>query len=178
MIRRVFISANIFSALISPRTTDCPINTSGSPDPSWWFSNSSHVSQLLRKDWADWRKQLCENSFNYRILCSEVYWQFSMSFAFQLSSGQWSRWTENRMSAFGEFQQHYVRNVIPSSLWTILFTRRPLLFRTWTNKWSLSNTKFLRKYFDDSGICQTFFFTAFPVTRDVLEHWHEENSSC
>ena len=29
------------SSLISPRTIDWPIKISGSPDPSWWFSNYS-----------------------------------------------------------------------------------------------------------------------------------------
>ena len=46
-----------------------------------------------------------------------------MSFAFERTPGQWSRCTENRMSAFCEFQQHFVRDMIPSNLWTILFTR-------------------------------------------------------
>ena len=31
---------------------------------------------------------------------------------------------------------------------------------------------------DNSGICQTFIFVAFSVTRDVIEHRHEYNSSC
>ena len=71
-----------------------------------------------------------KQSFNCWIICSEVYWQFSMSFAFENTPGQRSRCAENEMSAFCEFQQHFVRNMIPSSLWTILFLRLPLLFRT------------------------------------------------
>ena len=43
-----------------------------------------------------------------------------MSFAFQLTPGQWSRCTEDRMSAFCEFQQHFFRNMVPGSLWTVL----------------------------------------------------------
>ena len=53
----------------------------------------------------------------------------------------------------------------------------PLLFRTWTNKWPLSDTKFSCKYFHDSGICQAFIFVAFSVTRDVIEHWHKQKAS-
>ena len=113
-----------------------------------------------------------KNCFNCWVICSEVYRQFSMSLTFENTPGQWSRCTESRMSAFCEFQQHFVRDMIPSSLWAIL-CRVPLLFRTWSNKWPLSNTNFSRKYFDDSGICQTFFFVAFSVTGDVIEHWHE-----
>ena len=32
------------SALISPRTIDCPNNITGSTDISWWLSNSSHLA--------------------------------------------------------------------------------------------------------------------------------------
>ena len=53
-----------------------------------------------------------------------------MSFAFERTPGQWTRCTENRMSAFCEFHQHFVRDMIPNSLWIILFPRIPLLFRT------------------------------------------------
>ena len=48
-----------------------------------------------------------------------MYRQFSMSFAFENTPGQWSRCTESRMSAFCEFQQHIFRDMIPSSLWTM-----------------------------------------------------------
>ena len=52
-----------------------------------------------------------------------VYLQFSMSFAFELTSGQWSRGTENRTSPFGEFFEHLLLDVVPDSLWTVLFAR-------------------------------------------------------
>ena len=42
-----------------------------------------------------------------------MYRQFSVSFAFENTSGQWSRCTESRMSAFCEFQQHFFRDIIP-----------------------------------------------------------------
>ena len=93
---------------------------------------------------------------------------FSMSFALELTPGQWSRGTEGRMSASCKFQQHLLCNVVLGSLWTVL-GRIPLFLRTWSNKWPLSNTKFSRKYFHDSGICQTFTFVAFSVTRRC--HW-------
>ena len=69
------------------------------------------------------RNNYAKNCFNCWIICSEV-----------KTPGQWSRCTENRMSAFCEFLQHFVRDMIPSSWRTILFSRIPLLFRTWTNK--------------------------------------------
>ena len=93
---------------------------------------------------------------------------FPCPFALENTSGQWSRCTESRTSAFCEFQQHFFRDIVPDSLWTVLFDGVPLLFGTRTNEWPLSNTKFLRKYFDDSGICQAFIFVVFSVTRC---HW-------
>ena len=167
------VSLNPSFCFISPRTIDWPIKTSGSPDPSWWVSNSSQKSRHCSVDTEliD-RKDNAKNCVNCEIICSEVYRQFSMSFALELTPGQWSRCTENRMSAFCEFQEHFFRDMIPGSLWTVL-GRIPFLLRTWTNKWPLSNTKTSRKYFHDSGICQAFIFVAFSVTRDVIEHWHK-----
>ena len=43
-----------------------------------------------------------------------------MSFAFELTSGQWSRSTENWTSALSEFQQHLFCNFVPDPLWTVL----------------------------------------------------------
>ena len=60
---------------------------------------------------------------------SKVNRQFSMSFAFELTSGQWGRRTENRTSAFCEFQQHLFRDMFPNPLRTVIFQRRPLLLR-------------------------------------------------
>ena len=44
-----------------------------------------------------------------------MYRQFAMPFAFELTPGQWSRCTENRTSAFCEFQQHLFRHFVPFS---------------------------------------------------------------
>ena len=50
------------------------------------------------------RKNNAINCITCILISTEVYRHFPFSFAFQLSSGQWSRWTENRMSTFCEFQ--------------------------------------------------------------------------
>ena len=42
-----------------------------------------------------------------------------MSFAFELTSGQWSRSTKNWTSALSEFQQHPFCNFVPNSLRTV-----------------------------------------------------------
>ena len=134
--------------------------------------------RLLRKDWADWQRQLCEKYSQLFLDLQQKYQQFSVSFAFELTAGQWSRCTENWASAFSEFQQHLFRDMIPNSLWTILFHRISLLLGTWTNKWPLSYTKLLCKYGDDFSICQAFFFIAFDVTGNAIDHRHQWNSSC
>ena len=59
---------------------------------------------------------------NCFLICSKMYRQFSVSFAFEITPGQWSCCTENWTPTFCEFQQHFVRNMIPSSLWAILFS--------------------------------------------------------
>ena len=61
-----------------------------------------------------------------------MYRQFSVSFALENTPGQQSRCTESGMSAFCEFQQHLVCDMIPSSLWTVV-CRIPLLYKTWSN---------------------------------------------
>ena len=104
--------------------------------------------------------------------------QFSMSFAFEVTSGQWCCSTKNWTCAFGEFQQHLFRDVLPNSLETVLFHRIPLLFGTRTNEWPLSSSKFsgIPRY--ESSVCQTFFFIVFRSTRNVVKHCHEYTSSC
>ena len=50
-----------------------------------------------------------------------------MSFAFESTSGHWSRSTENWTSALSEFQQHPFCSFVPNSLWTVFFHRMPFL---------------------------------------------------
>ena len=50
------------------------------------------------------------------------------------TSGQWSRSTENWTSTLREFHQHVLRDIVPDSLWTVLFDGVPLFLRTGTNE--------------------------------------------
>ena len=61
--------------------------------------------RLLRKDWADFLKQLCE-SLNCFLVGSKMNRQFSVSFASEFTSRQRCRSTENRTSTLSEFQEH------------------------------------------------------------------------
>ena len=99
--------------------------------------------------------------------------QFTLSFALELTSGQWSRSTENRTYALSKFQQHLVRDMIPNSLWTVLFQRIPFLFGTRANERPLSFSKSscIQRY--ESSVCQTFLFIVSCSTGNVVEHRHE-----
>ena len=87
------------------------------------------------------RNNYAKNRFNRFQIGTIVYRQFSMTFALELTSGQWTCSTENWMSAFCEFQQHFLRHCGPFTLWTICTDRIPLLFWTRTKKWPLSYSK-------------------------------------
>ena len=78
------------------------------------------------------RNNYAKNSVNRFLVGCIVYRQFTMSFAFELTSGQWGRSTENWTSAFSEFNQHLFRQIVTDSLSTVLFHRVPLLFGTRT----------------------------------------------
>ena len=133
---------------------------------------------LLRKDWAGWletiMRQKCLNRF---LVGCKVYRQFTMSFAFELTSGQWGRSTENWTSALSEFQ-HPFCNFVPDSLWTVFFYRVPLFLRTKTNEWpvSFSKSSCIQRY--NSSACQTFLFIVFRSPWDDVEHRHADDPSC
>ena len=76
-----------------------------------------HTSpRLLRKDWADLQKRLCEkNSQSDPSRLQSVLKVFRV-FAFELTSGQWTCSTENRTITFCEFQHHPFRYIVPVSL--------------------------------------------------------------
>ena len=59
------------------------------------------------------------NSFNRFLVGTIVDRQFSTAFAFELTSGQWTRGSEDWMSAFADFYQHQLSDFVPFSLWTV-----------------------------------------------------------
>ena len=135
--------------------------------------------RLLRKDWTDLQKQLCEKIVS--IVAWSAQWCIDrfpcpLLLSLPLDNGVVARKIGHPLSANSTSILSAIWS--PNSLWAILFHRIPFLFGAWTNKWPLSNTKLLCKYGDDFGICHTFFFIAFTVTGNVVEHRHKENSSC
>ena len=67
-----------------------------------------------------------------------VYRQFSMTFAFESTSGQWTRASEIWTSAHCDLQQHPFRHIVPFSLWTMITDTIRLFLRTRTNEWVTS----------------------------------------
>ena len=50
-----------------------------------------------------------------------------MLFASEFTPGQWSCCTENWIFILSEFHQHLFRDMVPNSLWAVLFHRIPFL---------------------------------------------------
>ena len=134
--------------------------------------------RLLRKDWAHLQKQFAPNRLNRFQIGCKVYWQFSMSFAFDSTTGQWARSTENWTSSIGEFNTIFSARVYQTPCGVSSSDRVPLLLSIWTNEWPLSNTKLLCKCRDDLSVCQTFFFVIILLTRSVVERRNKEKSCC
>ena len=69
---------------------------------------------LLRRHWADWRKQLYEESLRRFRRCHwHMFWQFSFSFALQISSFKSTGSTKNGMSALTEINHHETSDIVP-----------------------------------------------------------------
>ena len=97
------------------------------------FKNFTHFCDCSVKTGPIYRSKCAKNSCNLFQVGTIVYRQFSTTFAFQHSSGQWARGSEDWMSAFCECHHHPFRHFVPDSLWTVFTDRVPLLFRTRTN---------------------------------------------
>ena len=130
----IFVRGQETSALASPRTIDCPTRYHRLPRSILMvfkiLAYGCHCS--VDTELID-RKNNAINCINCILICGEMKRQLSSSFTFQLTPGQWCRCTEDKMSAFCEFQQHFFRNMVPGSLWTVL-GRIPLFLGTWSNK--------------------------------------------
>ena len=74
------------------------------------------------------RNNCAKNSCNRFLVGTIVDRQFSTTFALEHSSGQWTRGTENWVSAFSKFYHHQLRDSVPFSLLSAIMSRIPLLF--------------------------------------------------
>ena len=67
-----------------------------------------------------------KNSCNRFLVGTMVDRQFSIAFAFELTSGQWTRGSKDWVFAFCECQRHHFCHFVPFTLWTIFTDRVPL----------------------------------------------------
>ena len=73
-----------------------------------------------------YRNNCAKNSFNRSRAGTIVHRQFPTTFAFEHSSGQWTRGSEDWVFAFCKCQHHLLYNSVPFSLWTVFTDRVPL----------------------------------------------------
>ena len=112
----------------------------------------------------------------FQIGCM-VYRQFSMSFAFKSTCGQWCRCTENWRKT-GHPLSTNSNNILSSILSQISCGLSSLIeYHFFSEPGSMndhgpfSKSSCIQRY--DFSICQTFFFIVFSSTRNVVEHRHE-----
>ena len=103
------------------------------------------------------RHNCAKNSFNRSLVSAKVYWLFSTSCAFERSSWQWARNTENWVSALCKFDHHQFSDSIPFSSWSVNVSRIPLLSWSRSDEWPVS-----------CGISNTFRFTVIKSPYDVI----------
>ena len=77
-------------------------------------------------------------SFNRSLVSAKVYWQFSTAFALELTSRQWTRSTENWVSAFCKSDHHRFSDSVPFSSWSLFISRRPLFLWHESEEWPTS----------------------------------------
>ena len=114
------------------------------------------------------RNNCAKNSFNRITIGTEVYWQFHTSFALERSSWQWTRSTENWVSAFCN----------PFSLWFVFVSRIPFLLWSRSEEWPLSWWKSSRTNWNEVSVQFTFLFIVWRSPWDVVEHRHGDDPSC
>ena len=93
--------------------------------------------RLLRRDWADLQKKLGEKQFQSpqsRRNCASTIFHHLCFY----SSGQWTRGSEDWVSAFCECQHHFLSDFVPFSLWAVFTDRIPVLLWSRPEEWSLS----------------------------------------
>ena len=77
-----------------------------------------------------YKSNCAKNSFNRFPVGTIVDRQYSTAFAFEQTSGQWTRDTEDWVSAFCKNYRHLFRNRVPVSLWFVFVSRIPCILRS------------------------------------------------
>ena len=170
--------AFVLITLSTSEELDCSITT-GLPVLSWscfilftYLSNCSVKTELVCRD------NYAKNSFNrFQIGCI-VYRQFSMSFAYESTSGQCARSAEDWTTTFCEFQQHPFSLLPVSTCGLFSLIQYHFSEPGPMNDHFPACSKSFRKKRNESNTWFAFFIIVFCSPWDVVEHRHEDNSSC
>ena len=120
---------------------DCP-STKSLPALPWQESYPSHIFWDCSVKTEQMNRNNCaKNSFKRLSIGTIMDRPFSTAFALEHSSGQWTRGSEDWVSAFCKFYPHLLRNSVPFSLWTVFTNWVPLVLWSKTEKWPLSCSK-------------------------------------
>ena len=123
------------------------------------------------------RNDCAKNSFNSFSIGTAVYRSFFTSFAFERSSRQRTRDSENWVSVFSKFDHHQFSDFVPFSSRSCIISRIPLCLWSKSEEWPTSCWKSFGEQRHKCGISNTFRFIVFFSPYDVIEHRHEDNSS-
>ena len=160
------------SALISPRTIDWPINTSGCPIYLDGFQILHTCLQLLPRNWADWQKQLCQNVSivgQSAVKCIDNF-PCPLLLRLHLNNGVVARKIGHPLSANSNNILSAKWSQIPSGL---LYSIEDHFF---SEPGPINDHCPIPNFFanmETTLAFATFFFIAFTVTRNVVEHWHK-----
>ena len=108
---------------------DCPLTHNGSRSVVTRFKFFTHFCDCSVKTQLSYRNICAKNSFNRFKVGAIVYRQFSTTFVLKRSSGQWTRSSEDWVSAFCECSHHFLSDFVPFTLWTVFTNRAPLFLQ-------------------------------------------------
>ena len=134
---------------------------------------------LLRRHWADWRKQLCEESIQW---CHHYRWS-EMDFTpfpllFSSSTFQGAASTEYRMSTSGKVEHHPFSSFLTFSIRFVDMSSVPFLLGVQaldTNHCPRVNVRAYSITLRTFAIQILFVSSSSPI--NVIVHWHEDDPS-
>ena len=125
----------------------------------------------------DWSNS-AKNQFRGSLVATDVYRQFSFSFAFQVSSFQSTGSTEYGVSAFTEVEHHVLSDPIPFSIRFVRMSSEIFLSDPGprNDECPCVNFRAYSATFLEFAIHSPSFLNFSPYS--VVVHWHEDDSSC
>ena len=81
--------------------------------------------------------------------------------------------TECWMIGFCESQQHFLCSSVPRSIWFVIVSSVPLLFKSRPWERPMTARDSTSKLFNCLWIVFTYFIISFCIPYNVVKHWHE-----